>query len=83
MTNKPDGGPAFPGETEEEVMHRAYPTAMPTYTYEKKYHSGMSLRTWLAGMALQVYQRNTGYSCEVIAKEVCEMADAVIKELEK
>lgn len=78
MTTPHDGGPAFPVHTALE-LHQGL--------------SGMSLRAWLAGMAMQGMlvngfmpnqaTKNLGKSPYNYASAAVEMADALISELEK
>jgi len=68
--SKEDGGAAFP--------HRDWFDEKPDCT-------GMSLRDWFAGMALQglVTENRSSFGFEVITKEAYQFADAMIKEREK
>lgn len=67
-----DGGPAFPMPSGEE----------PRVNRTTHYNEGMSLRSWLAGMAMQAIAADPdakarGYSC--IAAWSYELADEMLK----
>jgi hypothetical protein len=77
MSNKSDGGPAFPCDGPEILNAR---------------HSGMSLRDWFAGMAMQrllivagdaISKMDAADLQELLARKSFEMADARIAEREK
>lgn len=72
-----DGGPAFPGKSEGQ-------TGYSTYRY-----TGMSLRDWLAGMAMQglliacLTGDHPGDDFEDLAGCAYTNADAMLKERDK
>jgi hypothetical protein len=83
MSTKPnDGGPAFPGE--KIVWSVNTPNEIGRVPV-----AGMSLRTWLAGMAMQGHLANPTttahpeFTKEGLAVASCRLADALIAELEK
>jgi hypothetical protein len=67
MSNKPDGGPAFP-RSDELGLHRAIP--------------GMSLRDWFAGMAMQGMLAD-GIAHDGAPRFAYRLADAMLAEREK
>jgi hypothetical protein len=75
-----DGGPAFPATVEE------YSGGLST---KEVHYPGMSLRDWLAGMAMQglivSVWKETGadYTANSCAKEAYQFADAMLAEKEK
>lgn len=82
-----DGGQAFPGRV--TVPGHAIETGMGTQ-YEPEqavYHTGMSLRDWFAGMALQGLIADEGYSTNKwpfnLVLDAYKIADAMIAEREK
>jgi len=79
-----DGGPAFPRIQTIQVENSnpdAPPTLLPCYDYE-----GMSLRDWFAGQALSGLAESgviENYEPLHIARVCCQLADAVLAELER
>lgn len=78
MTDKDNGGPAFPGSKSKSwhdgIQNREAVT----------YYNGMSLRDWYAGMALQgllsgQYKDNGAYNLVGIPQEAFLIADAMIE----
>ena len=83
MSKANDGGPAFP------QTDCALPPTTP--------YSGMSLRAWLAGMAMQALMSDAATAIAIgemneqdpirtgqhVARRACELADFLIAELEK
>ena len=70
--NKNDGGPAFPAK---EYL----------YGENYRYPTGMSLRDWFAGMALQpiIASLTSPVPTEKVSEKAYEIADAMLKEREK
>ena len=81
MENKiKDGGSAFPTQHEETIHGKEYSSKHTVY------NSGMSLRDWFAGMALQgimAAPKRISVDCIDIAIDAYKLADAMIKEKEK
>lgn len=81
-----DGGPAFPTKVRKTCEQ------MGGFEYQSE-HPGMSLRAYLAGQALQGIVSNQKWFDFVVLKnqnpapcfaaQACELADAVIAELER
>ena len=70
---KDDGGPAFPGGSNgSEFDGRRNEYVVQTYT-------GMSLRQWYAGMAMQGLLANTDFIYHSIAKISFAVADSMLK----
>ena len=75
-----DGGPAFPVSWSEQVDRD---------TYEAVVAKGMSLRTWLAGRAMQALVRPVdivnlpGERAAELARDACLLADAMLEVLEQ
>lgn len=101
MNTPNDGGPFFPSEVRQEVVNKVQITDPEATrfgeTVEQKHWEivklpGISLRDWLAGMALQgilaanakcadeVTDRNVDY---VVAREAYASADAMLAERTK
>lgn len=82
MTTKPidDGGPAFP------VVPQLGP-ARPGEWASAPIHPGMSIRVWLAGMAMAGLMQDSSVACDSKeardhwAKTACQLADAMIAAL--
>lgn len=81
MSNKPDGGNAFPGRSDAGGMYD-----MP------QYDKGLSIRDWFAGIALQgliaygstaVFGDDKETPETACARHAYKLADAMIKEREK
>jgi hypothetical protein len=68
-----DGGPAFPFGQISEL------TGQPINGF---FEPGMSLRDWLAGMALQGLSTH-GASLQTVATQSVKLADLVLAELKK
>jgi hypothetical protein len=66
---KKDGGPAFPVSVDRPLV---------AYSY-----SGLSLRDYFAGMALQGVARDYGVTAEGRARQCYEYADAMLAERDK
>ncbi len=65
-----DGGPAFPIQESAQMKQMAL---IP--------HYGMSLRDWMAGIAMSSSNRHAlGLTCEESAKFAYQMADTMIKQ---
>ena len=85
MTNK-DGGPAFPCETisyEQGEEGDPYSMKIDGHYYRQKivHTSGMSLRDWFAGLALQGYLASEhSFTNEGFAINSYAIADAMLKE---
>lgn len=75
MTNRKDGGAAFPIP---DVW-------MPNHEQMAIGHDGMSLRDWFAGMALQgmVQDLSRDHKEEYLAHDAYKFADAMLAEREK
>ena len=79
MSTKNDGGPAFPAIEIQEYGSMA----------SEEIHTGMSLRQYYAGKALQgvivaiMSQENHRWSSGDFASEAVEIADAMLAELDK
>jgi len=74
--SKDDGGPAFPGTTDDICTGRSLHI----------YHTGMSMRDWFAGQALGEmwnHERAVGVDPETVARKCYNMADAMLKERER
>lgn len=72
-----DGGPAFPA-------HDYVVGDLQKDGFQKLGESrGMTLRAWLAGMAISGEAYSSQYDPKEYAKAACNLADAVIAELEK
>lgn len=75
MTDKKDGGPAFPvvGMTQRGDQ-----------SFMGVFNNGMTLRDWFAGMALQgLLSDNINASHDDFAKHAFKYADAMLAEREK
>jgi len=73
-TPPPDGGPAFAaGVPAVPIQHDSY------------FQTGMSLRDWFAGMAMQGMMSNHQIvtPVEIIARHSFDVADAMLKEKAK
>ena len=77
-----DGGPAFPCNGIEDDPD--FPGALQSVSY-----SGMSLRDWFAGMALNgllasyANPNAIGFPTTAVVQDAYEQADAMLKEREK
>lgn len=75
--NRPnDGGPAFPAMKEAHAQEEISAAA-----YNARLIPGMSLRAYLAAEAICLFEGDV--STEFIARSCCNIADALIAELEK
>lgn len=84
-----DGGPAFPGRSNQPVRYSGMDGKISGYTTMEPINMpGMSLRDWFAGQALAglLAQSNgsaTGSHKEAGARWAYEMADAMLAERSK
>ena len=79
MSNKPDGGPAFPRPPVQVAEDGSL------YSTYKHGQSGMSLRDWLAGQALAgmlSYRAGSvmGLPKSAVAQDAWDMADVMLAE---
>jgi hypothetical protein len=73
-----DGGPALPAKAYSHAEYGIDGEARPVYGY----HSGMSLRDWFAGMAMQALINNEAHShlaWDGIAENALGYAYAMLK----
>ena len=81
MSEIKDGGPAFPVEIDERIRNQSIGSGI----YCSKYHNGMTLRDWFAGMALQGmlanhYKEGFGQTNELdYSRSSYVLADAMIR----
>jgi hypothetical protein len=82
MSKPKDGGPAFP--TPAEPFLDGPQGKQPASAWGMEGKPGMSLRAWLAGMAMSnLVWNDTVSRIEQAAKLSVKMADALLAELEK
>lgn len=73
---KEDGGSAFP------AVIKSYVDLADPSKIREDYYSGMTLRDWFAGMALNANLSCEAYKCDSqasAAKDAYEFADAMLK----
>ena len=68
MSARDDGGPAFP---------------VPIRDFGPDFLTGMSLRDWFAGMAMQGFMASSAKACPQTCRAAYQMADAMLAERAK
>lgn len=79
MTNKSDGGPAFPFS--QPPLQKIFVGGVEKIIVAKNEQKGMSLRDWFAGTALS--HSKAYVTIEELVEDCYKIADAMLKEQNK